>query len=49
MGETRDNDADEEEEEKASDFVTTNVDGKAAKKRLCLWEDYSSSQDEPSG
>ncbi|OMP07529.1 hypothetical protein COLO4_07259 [Corchorus olitorius] len=33
MGETRDNDdADEEEEEKASDSVTAIVDGKAAKK-----------------
>ncbi|OMP07535.1 hypothetical protein COLO4_07251 [Corchorus olitorius] len=32
MGETRDNDADEEDEEKASDFVTANVDGKATRK-----------------
>ncbi|OMO49382.1 hypothetical protein CCACVL1_31043 [Corchorus capsularis] len=31
MGETRDNDADEEDEEKASDSVTAKVDGKATK------------------
>ncbi|OMP05814.1 hypothetical protein CCACVL1_01823 [Corchorus capsularis] len=34
MGETRDNDADEEDEEKASDSVTEKVDGKAAENSL---------------